>query len=133
MSIKAMQQALDSLDEIRILLWKESRVFSHVHSSIDSLRIAIEDEKRRLLSTPEPKQDEEPVAWVIPGGVTESKDLAEANGNSAKPLYLHPAPRPEFVGLSEEEICIVMDNVLEGGGWSDVARAIEDALEEKNK
>ena len=42
-------------------------------------------------------------------------------------------PRKPFVRLTDEEICIVMDNVLEGGGWIDVARAIEDALEEKNK
>lgn len=42
-------------------------------------------------------------------------------------------PEVLFVRLTDEEICIVMDNVLEGGGWIDVARAIEDALEEKNK
>ena len=38
----------------------------------------------------------------------------------------------EWVGLTEEEVSDVIDNVLEGGGWLDVARAIEQALKEKN-
>ena len=38
----------------------------------------------------------------------------------------------EWVGLTDEEVSEVIDNVLEGGGWLDVARAIEQALKEKN-
>ena len=144
MSIKAMQQALDSLDEIRILLWKESRVFSHVHSSIDSLRIAIEDEKRRLLSTPEPKQDEEPVAWMFFSSKGRPhyhlneyqalEGLKMYGGSKVIALYEHPAPRKPFVRLSEEE-CISIHRkwVDSGRSISRFARAIEDALEEKNK
>lgn len=66
------------------------------------------------------KQDDEPAAI---------RDAYTAGLFDGKAL----TPRKSFMRLSEEEICIVMDNVLEGGGWSDVARAIEDALEEKNK
>lgn len=80
------------------------------------------------------KQDDEPVAWLIPGGVTERKDLAQVNGSNAKPLYLHPAPRKSFMRLSEEE-CISIHRkwVDSGRSISRFARAIEDALEEKNK
>ena len=45
---------------------------------------------------------------------------------SSKPL------KREWVGLTDEEVSEVIDNVLEGGGWLDVARAIELALKEKN-
>ena len=38
----------------------------------------------------------------------------------------------EWVGLTDEEVSDVIDGVLEGGGWLDVARAIEQALKEKN-
>ena len=139
MSIKAMQQALDSLDEIRILLWKESRVFSHVHSSIDSLRIAIEDEKRRLLSTPEPKQNAAPVGYVYSEYGNPRKNVALSNDSipNGTPVYLHPAPR-KFVRLSEEEMDNLFDEII-SRTFDDPARiedfgyAIQSALEEKNK
>jgi hypothetical protein len=38
----------------------------------------------------------------------------------------------KWVGLTDEEVMLVMDDVLEGGGWLDVARAIEAKLKEKN-
>jgi hypothetical protein len=44
---------------------------------------------------------------------------------------LYVAPK-QWVGLTDEEVSDVIDNVLEGGGWLDVARAIELALKEKN-
>ena len=44
---------------------------------------------------------------------------------------LYAAPK-QWVGLTDEEVSDVIDNILEGGGWLDVARAIELALKEKN-
>jgi hypothetical protein len=38
----------------------------------------------------------------------------------------------EWVGLTDEEVSDVIDNVLEGGGWLDVARALEAAIKRKN-
>ena len=38
----------------------------------------------------------------------------------------------EWQGLTDEEVSEAIDDVLEGGGWLDVARAIEQALKEKN-
>ena len=41
-------------------------------------------------------------------------------------------PAKQWVGLTDEEVSDAIDDVLEGGGWLDVARAIEQALKEKN-
>ena len=41
-------------------------------------------------------------------------------------------PAKQWVGLTDEEVSDVIDNVLEGGGWLDVARALEAAIKEKN-
>ena len=42
-----------------------------------------------------------------------------------------PAKR-EWVGLTDEEVSDAIDDVLEGGGWLDVSRALEAKLKEKN-
>ena len=39
----------------------------------------------------------------------------------------------QWVGLTDEEVSDVIDGVLEGGGWLDVARALEAAIKDKNK
>jgi hypothetical protein len=41
-------------------------------------------------------------------------------------------PSKQWVGLTDEEVSKVIDDVLEGGGWLDVARALEAAIKEKN-
>ena len=38
----------------------------------------------------------------------------------------------EWVSLTDEEVSEAIDDVLEGGGWLDVARALEAKLKEKN-
>lgn len=99
------------------------------------LREAIRD----FLSTPEPEQDEEPVAWTnqdelnaLGTDVTCYMYAEPLIGETNIPLYLHPAPRPEFVRLSEEEIASWFGAAIEGS-LIEFARAIEDALKEKNK
>lgn len=44
---------------------------------------------------------------------------------------LYVAPK-QWVGLTDEEVSEVIDNVLEGGGWLDVSRALEAAIKRKN-
>ncbi len=44
---------------------------------------------------------------------------------------LYVAPK-QWVGLTDEEVSDVIDDVLEGGGWLDVARVLEQVLKEKN-
>ena len=38
----------------------------------------------------------------------------------------------EWQELTDEEVSEVIDNVLEGGGWLDVSRALEAAIKRKN-
>ena len=38
----------------------------------------------------------------------------------------------EWQGLTDEEVSDAIDDVLQGGGWLDVARALEAAIKEKN-
>ena len=82
--------------------------------------------------------EQEPVAWassldfddddqeIIP-----AKDKGKlGTSNCDIPLYTVPK---QWQRLTDEEVSDVIDNVLEGGGWLDVARAIEQALKEKNQ
>ena len=120
MSREAMQMALEAL---------ESDPLSHAglvsrKQAIAALRQALETEQ-------------EPVAWassldfddddqeIIP-----AKDKGKlGTGNCDIPLYITPK---QWVCLTDEEVSDVIDNVLEGGGWLDVARALEAAIKRKN-
>jgi hypothetical protein len=44
---------------------------------------------------------------------------------------LYAAPK-QWVGLTDKEVLEAIDDVLEGGGWLDVARALEAAIKRKN-
>jgi hypothetical protein len=41
-------------------------------------------------------------------------------------------PAKQWVGLTDKEVFDAIDDVLEGGGWLDVARALEAAIKRKN-
>ena len=53
-------------------------------------------------------------------------------GRAYTVTYISNKPAKQWVGLTDEEVSDAIDDVLEGGGWLDVARAIEQALKEKN-
>ena len=90
----------------------------------------------------EPEQESKPIAYW---DTQEGKLIPAVPLSSERtcfkvplvPLYLHPAPR-QFVRLTDEEIEELADSGL-SPDWTDefelyhFARAIEDALEEKNK
>ena len=90
----------------------------------------------------EPTQDEKPIAYW---DTQEGKLIPAVPLSSERtcfkvplvPLYLHPAPRPEFVRLKDWEIERLMDNSLftneiDERQLVDFARDIEDSLVEKN-
>ena len=41
-------------------------------------------------------------------------------------------PAKQWVSLTDQEVWEAIDDVLEGGGWLDVARILEQAFKEKN-
>ncbi len=98
--------------------------------------------------------EQEPVAWassldfddddqeIIP-----AKDKGKLGTNNCDiPLYTTPrhdyvidCPRcghccaeRTWVGLTDDEVSDVIDDVLEGGGWLDVSRALEAKIKDKN-
>lgn len=85
------------------------------------------EEIRDFLSTPEPEQDEEPVAWM--NGMRNLLSWDKFYEDMT-PLFLHPAPRPDFVRLSEEEVDSLTYAPLEP---YELICAVENRLAEKNR
>ena len=120
MSREAMQMALEAL---------ESDPISHAglvnrKQAITALRQALETEQEPVAFINVEKQKLEwakLTSWHTPTIVNLPKI----------PLYTAP-PKREWVGLTDEEVSDVIDDVLEGGGWLDVARALEEAIKRKN-
>ena len=79
-----------------------------------------------------PADDGQPVAWISEGGdVSRSKRYMDEMGFKCNPLYTAP-PKREWVGLTDEEIFVIEDDVFEGGSLLDLCRSVEAKLKEKN-
>jgi hypothetical protein len=107
-----MKQALEAL---------ESDPVSHAglvnrKQAITALRQALETEKQEPVG-----HEPGPTAWQCQCGKPYTLTCI-----SSKP------PKKEWVSLTDQEVWQAIDNVLEGGGWLDVARVLEQAFKEKN-
>lgn len=62
------------------------------------------------------------------------KDIAEQTGYDKGHVsrLRKEASKKEWVCLTDQEVADAIDDVLEGGGWLDVARALEAAIKRKN-
>jgi hypothetical protein len=140
MSIEAMKQALEVLEQINQLSIGENAISlpGEIDAAMDALDAAIE-------------QAAEPVAWmydfldsgnrdnVIRNWVTQSQDdIKRENGFNVRPLYT--APR-QWVGLTTQEILEIVDEHTEIRGSLpmlyrdqavDLSRDIEAKLKDKN-
>jgi hypothetical protein len=140
MSIKAMKQALDAL----------GYVMSHgaqVQIAKDILTQAIEQAEQKTAVSPDLDDPGVTPLYTAPvDGVTISEErvdeivkqeharavkLAQAYERGWNAALAQQEP-VAWVGLTDEEVSEVIDDVLEGGGWLDVARALEAAIKEKN-
>lgn len=45
---------------------------------------------------------------------------------------VNTAPQKQWLSLTDQEVWEAIEDVLEGGGWLDVARTLEQAFKEKN-
>jgi hypothetical protein len=137
MSREAMQMALEAL---------ESDPVSHlglVHRkmAITALRQALvnADDTSQERVDEIVKDEHEPVAWMYEWDsrkhltFTDQRFVEQAHPhfNKSTPLYTAP-PKKQWVSLTDQEVWQAIDNVLEGGGWLDVARVLEQAFKEKN-
>ena len=124
---EAMKLALFALDIVKIH-YTQSR---HVNEAITAL-------KERLAQPPQ-RTEQEPVAWMYEWDsrkhltFTDQRFVEQAHPhfNKSTPLYTAP-PKKQWVSLTDQEVWEAIDDVLEGGGWLDVARALEQAIKRKN-
>ena len=120
MSIEAMKQALEALE-------LHAKQYPHMQKgytvdAITSLRQAIAEAEKQ-----------EPVAVVQDLDEVKRKHLVYECGFDWKdPLYTHPQPKREWVGLTDEEIEIVSGDYTESEGFKHGARWALDQLKEKN-
>jgi hypothetical protein len=85
MSIEAMKQALEALDEVTGWTWAgPMRVMDEVEDAITSLRQAIAEAEKQ-----------EPVAWAQFSEIGNLIDLLEEPCKGYAPLYTHPQPKRE--------------------------------------
>ena len=144
MSKQTMQQAIEALQDAEEVLHfqKESKRLSTISPAIEALKAAID-------ATPKPEQDEEPVAFKLHPkyededgffdfiDTLETANQLQERGGTIEPLYLHPAPRKPFVRLEVQKIIDLVDEIVVRHNLAyeliAFARAIEDALKEKNK
>jgi hypothetical protein len=69
---------------------------------------------------------------VVMQQMTRFHDLVCAEASIKSAAAFAAPPRREWQGLRNKEIVQIVTDNLTGGDWVDVARAIEDALKEKN-
>ena len=114
MSIEAMKQALEALEDYENQTWEETK------ESITSLRQAIAE-----------LESQEPVAWMHKrsGRLIGHKPYGSIDEWNS--LYTTPQQRT-WVGLTDEDKQIAFDDTQEGGGFWEFADAIEAKLKEKN-
>jgi hypothetical protein len=115
---KAAEMALEALEGLQT--WSNS--WLKFTDEIQALRQA--------LAQPE----QEPVAWMFVNEDGECEQIEYGpvfDDPGVTPLYTAP-PKKQWVSLTDQEVWQAIDNVLEGGGWLDVARVLEQAFKEKN-
>jgi hypothetical protein len=144
MSIEAMKQALEVLEQINQLSIGENAIAlpGEIDGAMDNLRAAIEQAEKQ-----------EPVAWVLEWEVEDEEDEddepdrklydserrcrldAKREGGVCKPLYLTP-PQRQWIGLTDEEAMQIWGEIIKylpgEVRVKDFARAIEAKLKEKN-
>jgi hypothetical protein len=125
MSIEAMKQALEALEE-SVFPKQSVKHYKKYDDAVNALTEAIEQAEKW-----------EPVAWVYldkwkSGEVWPDDCFTEDNASpEMTPLYTAP-PKRQWVGLTDDEICEVAE--IDGAdAWLfEVARSIEAKLKEKN-
>jgi len=119
MSREAMQMALEALEGNCTNPVADPEQAANENAAITALRQALEEKQ-------------EPVAWIdqrIHGWP--DCFVMQPDPPHTAPLYTAP-PKRQWVSLTHEEVWNAIDDVLEGGGWLDVARTLEQAFKEKN-
>jgi hypothetical protein len=123
---EAMKQALEALEMCLTLDTPEEMHLLETDiapKAIVALKLAIEQTEKQ-----------EPAAWVHPQALGQDFIAYSVQVSSEQiPLYTTP-PKPELVGLTDEEIESIMWYMIDRGeiGGTRLSRTIEAKLKEKN-
>ena len=129
MDREAIEEAIEVLEDAGAEMLMETGEENYYGEAIAVLRQALETEPFEYWNAVE--------GWVKIDEVREHFDavgcgtIYKSAGEGRSPLYTAP-PKKEWVSLTDQEVWQAIDNVLEGGGWLDVARVLEQAFKEKN-
>jgi hypothetical protein len=122
--IDAMKQGLGALEvEDMACRYEKEATPEYIAKAITSLRQAIEQAEKP-----------EPVAWMndsTPAGIFARHKKGAENFGCTIPLYTHPQPKREWVGLTDEEMHECWESPLTPLGMKH-ARTIEAKLKQKN-
>jgi len=131
-----LEQALEAMNKATRFMSDSD--YMKLNQAIDALRAALPC-TYKCEAWPEcacaalAQEEQEPVAWQwLNSAYFRRKPPANAESGAWNPLYTHP-PRREWQSLSEEEINELSHTMVKGHksvNW--LARAIEQALKEKN-
>jgi hypothetical protein len=78
------------------------------------------------------KTKQEPVAYLMGDYFEFAEHAEEYEKKNGTPLYTHPQPKREWVGLTPEEEEEIITKAHFGAGWRFYIRKTEDKLKEKN-
>ncbi len=141
MSREAIEEAIEVLEDASAEMLMETGDKNYYIEAIAVLRQALVDADDTSQERVDEivKDEHEPVAWMYEWDsrkhltFTDQRFVEQAHPhfNKSTPLYTAP-PKKQWVSLTDQEVWQAIDNVLEGGGWLDVARVLEQAFKEKN-
>jgi len=123
MDREAIEEAIEVLEDASAEMLTETGDENYYVEAIAVLRQALETEQEPVAFINVEKQKLEwakLTSWHTPTIVNLPK------------IPLYTAPPKQWVSLTDQEVWQAIDNVLEGGGWLDVARVLEQAFKEKN-
>ena len=120
MDREAIEEAIEVLEDARADMLMETGDENYYSEAIAVLRQALETEQQPVAHVYLFDKAGRPlVAW------DNAKDIKLGD-------KLYTAPPKQWVSLTDQEVWEAIDDVLEGGGWLDVARTLEQAFREKN-
>ena len=137
--IEILKQALKSFEHIVNADWRKWEELASPEEFVRWAKSRANHTATSLRQAIAEAEKQEPVAWIhedekIGYKALEWKENVLGYRGVWKkiPLYTHPQPKREWVGLTQQDIDIAFDDTQEGGGFWEFADAIEAKLKQKN-
>ena len=134
MSRESIEEAIEVLEDASADMLMETGDKNYYIEAIAVLRQALVDADDTSQERVDEivKDEHEPVAWANSFDLQNFDMKVRTGPDLHHTVPLYTAPPKQWVSLTDQEVWQAIDNVLEGGGWLDVARVLEQAFKEKN-